>query len=77
MCFEGGFGRLNEYFLTRNYPKHVIEEAFGKVSSMSMDDALKPTSPTKSQDIIPLICTYNPSLPAKHRKNHKSVLESP
>ena len=62
MCFEGDLGRL-EYFLTRNYPKHVIEEAIGKVSSMSMDDALKPTSPTKCQDIIPFVWTYNPSLP--------------
>ena len=63
VCFEGDLGRLKEYFLTRNYPKHVIEEAFGKVSSMSMEDALKPTSPTKCQDIIPFVCTYNPSLP--------------
>ena len=63
VCFNGDLGRLKEYFLTRNYPKHVIEEAFGKVSSMSMADALKPTSPTKCQDIIPFVCTYNPSLP--------------
>ena len=63
MCFERDLGRLEEYFLTKNYPKHVIEEAFGKVSSMSMDDALKPTSPTKCQDIIPFVCTCNPSLP--------------
>ena len=56
MCFEGDLGRLQEYFLTRNYPKHVIEEAFGKVSSMSMADALKPNSPTKCQDLIPFVC---------------------
>ena len=30
---------------------------------MSMDDALKPTSPTNCQDINPFVCTYNPSLP--------------
>ena len=41
-------GRRN-IFLTRNYPKQVIDEAFGNVSSMSMDDALKPTSHTKCQ----------------------------
>ena len=63
VCFEGALCRLKDYFLTRKYPKHFIEEAFGKVSSMSMDDALKPTSPTKCQDIIPFVCTYNPSLP--------------
>ena len=62
VCFEGDLCRLKEYLLTRNYHEHVIEEAFGKVSSMSMADALKPTSPTKCQDIIPFACTYNPSL---------------
>ena len=65
VCFENDLDRLKESFLTRNYPKHVIEEAVGKVSSMSMDDALKPTSATKCQDIIPFVCTYNPSLPNK------------
>ena len=63
MCFEGDLGRLKEYFLTRNHPKHVIEEAFGKLFSISMDDALKPTSPKKCQDIISFVCSYNPSLP--------------
>ena len=62
VCFEGDLGRLKEYLPTRNYPKHVIEEAFGKVSSMSMDDALKSTSPINCQDIIHFVCTYNPSL---------------
>ena len=60
--FLGDLGRLKEYFLTRNYPKYVIEEAFGKVSSMSMDGALKLNFTTKCQDIIPFVCTYNPSL---------------
>ena len=62
-CFEKDLDRLKEYFLTRNYPKQAIDEAVGKVSSMSMDDALKPTCHTKIQDIIPFVCTYNPSLP--------------
>ena len=62
-CFEKYLDRLKEYFLTRNYPKQVIDEAVGKVFSMSMDDALKPTSHTKCQDIIPFVCNYNSSLP--------------
>ena len=61
--FENDLSRLKEYFLARNYPEHVIEEAVKKVSSMSMDEALKPTSPMKCQDIVPFVCTYNPSLP--------------
>ena len=28
--FEKYLGRLKEYFLTRNYPKHVIDEAVGQ-----------------------------------------------
>ena len=32
--------RLKDYFLTRNYPQQVIDEAVGKVSSIHMDDAL-------------------------------------
>ena len=55
--------RLNDYFLTRNYQKHVIDEMLEKVSSMSMDDALKPTSLTKYQGIIPFVFTFSPSLP--------------
>ena len=39
---------------------------------MSMDDALKTTSPTKYRDIIPFVCTFT----VLHRKSHKSVLES-
>ena len=60
--FENDIGRLKKYFLTRTYPKHVIEEAVGKVSSTSMG-VLKTTSPTNCQDIIPFECAYNPSLP--------------
>ena len=59
--FENDIGWLKKYFLTRTYPKH-IEEAVGKVFSMSID-VLKTTSPTKCQDSIPFECTYNPSLP--------------
>ena len=62
-CFEKYLDRLKKYFLTRNYPKQVIDETVGKVSSMSMDDGLKPTSHTKFLDTIPFVCTYNPALP--------------
>ena len=52
-----------EYFLERNYPTHIIEEAVKKVSSMSMDNALKQNSRAKCQNIIHFVCKYNPSLP--------------
>ena len=41
VCFGNDLGRLKEYFLTRNCPKHVIEEAVRKEYPVSMDDALK------------------------------------
>ena len=58
-------------FQKRNYPRQVIDEAGGKVFSISMADAIKgkktakimkPTSHTKCQIIISFVCTYNPSL---------------
>ena len=38
--------------MTRNYHKHVIEETVEKVSSMSMDDALKPTFPQNVRTVF-------------------------
>lgn len=63
VSFENNLETLKEYFHERNYPSQIIEEAVKKVSSMSMEDALKSSSQTKCQNIIPFVCTYNPSLP--------------
>ena len=76
LCFLNDLDMLKEYFPTRNYPKHVIGQAVGKVFSIGMDDAIKPTTPIKCQDIIPFLYTYNRSL-SNIGKNHKPVLESP
>ena len=77
--FENDIGKLKEYSWERNYPTRIIEEAVKKVSSMSMDDALKPTSRTKCQNIIPFVCIYNPSLPniGKIVNQYWSLLSTP
>ena len=61
-CFENELSTLKEYFNERNYPPDIVQEAIQKVSTMTMEDALQPTSHSKSNNIIPLVCTYNPSL---------------
>ena len=63
VSFKNNLDILKEYFREKNYPTQIIEEAVKKVSSMSMDDALKSNSRKKCQNIIPFVCTYNPSLP--------------
>ena len=41
---------------------------------MSMDDALIPTAPTNSQNIIPFVCTYNsPSPYIGNKKNYNMI----
>ena len=60
--FSSSIDKLKDYFRLRNYPEHIVNDAVSKVNKMTMDEALQPTSKHKS-DIIPFVCTYNPSLP--------------
>ena len=53
---------IQQHFKDRNYPEELIDKAISKAASLSRDDALK--SVTKSDsEIIPFVCTFNPSLP--------------
>ena len=61
-CFKQNLDRLKTYFQKRNYPTGILSEALQKASTMTVDEALKSRT-TESQDIIPFVCTYNPSLP--------------
>ena len=61
-CFKQNLDRLKTYFQKRNYPTGILSEAIQKASTMTVDEALKSRT-TESQDIIPFVCTYNPSLP--------------
>ena len=45
------------FFLERNYPESIVDEALGNVSSLTQDYALEKKS------VIPFVIEYNPSLP--------------
>ena len=54
--------KLSSYFLKRNYPFHIIDNAFQKVRALPRDMAL--TETVKSvKKLVPYVITYNPSLP--------------
>ena len=42
--FEKELHKLKSYFLERNYPTHVVDDAFQKACSLSRDMALKETT---------------------------------
>lgn len=53
---------LFQYMKERNYPDKIIKDAIAKASVLTQSEALKPTYKS-DKDIIPFVCTYNPSLP--------------
>jgi hypothetical protein len=54
--------RIRQHFKDRNYPDDIVNHAISKASSLTQQEALRSTMKDK-QDIIPFVCTYNPSLP--------------
>ena len=40
----------------------MVDQAIAKAAQLSIDEALQPTTKSDS-DIIPFVCTFNPSLP--------------
>ncbi|MFI0460283.1 MAG: hypothetical protein ACH254_22085 [Candidatus Thiodiazotropha endolucinida] len=46
----------------RTYPADIVSEASQKASAFTVNEALEYKSP-ENQNIIPFVCTYNPSLP--------------
>ena len=61
-CFKLSLERLKTYLQKRNYPIDILSEVVQKASNLTFHEALN-TKTTDSQDIIPFVCTYNPSLP--------------
>lgn len=53
---------LEKYFLDRNYPLSIIQEAFDKILPLSQNDALQESSAEKHL-VIPFTITFCPSLP--------------
>ena len=60
--FEKELENLKSYFLKRNYPFHIIDNAFQKVRALPRDMALTETVKSDKK-LIPYVITYNPSLP--------------
>ena len=46
----------------RTYPADIVSEASQKASALTVNEALEYKFP-ENQNIIPFVCTYNPSLP--------------
>ncbi|XP_060600672.1 uncharacterized protein LOC132754094, partial [Ruditapes philippinarum] len=61
--FEDSLVDLKDFFLKREYPKEVIDNAFEKINSMSQNEALRLTESSQSNFVIPFVVTYNPHLP--------------
>ena len=53
---------LKNYFLERNYPNDVINNALDKVLLLSQEEALVQSQNVKN-NIVPFVIEYNPSLP--------------
>ena len=61
--FSESVSQLREFFLERNYPANVVNQALDKVSSLSQDQALQSSEKRHNKSIIPFVVEYNPSLP--------------
>ena len=60
--FEKELDKLKSYFMKRNYPSHIVDDAFQEASSLSRDVALRATVRSNAK-MVPYVITYNPSLP--------------
>ena len=54
---------LRDFFLERNYPASIVDEALGNACSLSQDEALQTSIKTGDKNIIPFVVEYNPTLP--------------
>ena len=61
--FEESILQLRDFFLERNYPASIVDEALGNVSSLTQDEALQTAIKTGDKNFIPFVIEYNPSLP--------------
>ena len=60
--FSQSLVSLQNYFVDRNYPTHVIADGLSRVKNMSQDDALCITQKSTSS-VIPFTVCFNTSLP--------------
>jgi len=60
--FISDCNNIREHFKNCNYPDSVVDQAIAKAAQLSTNKALQPTTKSDS-DVIPFVCTFNPSLP--------------
>lgn len=61
--FKESIPQLRDFFLERNYPAAVLDEALAKVSSLTQVEALQTSVKNEDKNAIPFVIEYNPSLP--------------
>ena len=76
--FSNKCSEMRSFFLSRNYPSHVIDQAILKVSTIDRNTALTPNTRASDTERIPFTLTYHPRnnsiKPIVHR--NFSLLES-
>ena len=60
--FKLRINELNTYLLARGYNNIFLEEQFVRAANISRTNALQ-TNPKDSNDVVPVVVTYNPALP--------------
>ena len=61
--FKENILQLRDFFLERNYPTSIVDEALSNTCSLSQDEALQTSIKYGDKNIIPFVVEYNPSLP--------------
>ena len=61
-CKRKCFKELKKIFLQQKYPKSLIEASILRAKEIPLEVLRQPKT-TKSEEIIPLIMTYNPNNP--------------
>ena len=61
--FKENILHLRDFFLERNYPASIVDEALGNACSLLQDEALQTSIKNGDKNIIPFVVEYNPSLP--------------
>ena len=60
--FKESMNELQHLFITRNYPKDIVDKAFINIRNISQNNAFIKNN-RDNHNVIPFVIEYNPSLP--------------
>ena len=60
--FKHRINELKTYLLARGYNNNFLDKQFLRAANISRTNALQ-TKPKASNDVVPVVVTYNPALP--------------